>query len=129
MKILIILFLNYLIYFYPKLTLYTGTSVKKYCLDVAIKTEFEYLEDAIFSFQMLPSESSDGCKTIRSSNSSQIRQNKTLMENNYNETLTICICDQDKCNSANRERISFKSSAITILFFVISTSLFEFRIL
>ena len=111
--------------FYFQIKLLPGASVKKYCLDMAFQKQFEYLEDVIFTFQMLPTESFDGCRTI-GSNSTNNTSNESLMETKNNETLTICICDQDKCNSAKQTRIGFTFSAILTCFVVNSAFLFGF---
>ena len=61
---------------------------------MAFQTDFEYLQDVISSFSWIPSGSPDGCKRISIDTS----------QNKVNESLKVCVCNENACNSSKQHR-------------------------
>ena len=77
---------------------------------MAFQTDFKYLEDVISSFSWVPKDANNGCKKLGLGKS----------ENNVNEYLKVCICDQLPCNNGvslhNLKSISMTAPIIIIVF-------------
>ena len=77
---------------------------------MAFQTDFKYLEDVISSFSWVPKDANNGCKKLGLGKS----------ENNVNEYLKVCICDQLPCNNGvslhDLKSISMTAPIIIIVF-------------
>ena len=86
--------MNVFLYFTYFISNSIGGTVRKYCLDMAFQMDFKYLEDVISSFTWVPNDSDHGCKKLELGKS----------ENNVNEYMKVCICNELPCNNGKHHR-------------------------
>ena len=68
--------------------------MRTYCLDIVFQSDFGYLEEVVSSFSWIQADSTKSCKVINS------KKNQYLV----NESLTVCVCNQQPNNSAKQQQ-------------------------
>ena len=71
-----------------------GGYMRTYCLDIVFQSDFGYLEEVVSSFSWIQADSTKSCKVINS------KKNQYLV----NESLTVCVCNQQPNNSAKQQQ-------------------------